>query len=150
MPNLEKDPRLPKEHGSVHQVGGLDPTLPKFEYAIDDTARNTTSTSYQDQVALTFTPEASSDWLIIAQATYRGGTNSHWPLIQLDQDAGTTISEQAFGRWVPNAAERLGFFVMKKVTLSAASHTFKIQYKTHNASYTCYIYEARIMAIRLT
>lgn len=107
-----------------------------------DEAASTTSSSFQDAVTLTFTAEAA-DYLIIATGDISNSSTSTSTEAQVTQDgAATSLMRQELQ--VANEYETYG--MIRKVTLTAASHTFKIQYRTTDD--TGYIDDARITAVK--
>jgi hypothetical protein len=116
------------------------------QYAESEGESTTTSTSWQDKVALTVTPSTSGDYLVIATANYGGSSTDYSTLLQLLKDG----SVQAGPTRETSATEaRYTFGVMRKINLDATSHTFKIQYRTENAANTARINHAHIIAIRI-
>ena len=109
-----------------------------------------TNTNYQTKTTLTFTA-AAADYLLEWSWEYSASVTIQDVEQILDRDAGTTLADNlnrltrtyAQGQYM-NCA---GF---KKVTLTAGSHTFTIQYKTLNTACTAYIRRARITARRVT
>ena len=116
------------------------------QYAESEGNSTSTSTNWQDKVALTFTPSTSGDYLIIATANYGGSSTDYSTLLQFLKDG----SVQAGPTRETSATEaRYTFGVMRKINLDATSHTFKIQYKTENTANTARINYAHIVAIRI-
>jgi len=118
-------------------------------YAESEGESGTQSTSYVDKVALTFTAELA-DYLIIANVKVSsqitaGGMNA---TIVETSPSSVTLAEMQF---VPYGTSNYPLFAtIKKMTLSAGSVTFKIQFKTNNAVYYAYVKYARIIAIKLS
>jgi hypothetical protein len=120
------------------------------EYAESEELSTTTSTSWEDKATLTFTPPSSGDYLIIATANYRGSSTSRDVYIQLIQD-GTIVHTNNIGR--PGSGTTANYYtfgVMRKVTLDAAQHDFKIQYCSSSSSGVAGINYAHIVAINLS
>jgi hypothetical protein len=120
------------------------------EYAESEVLSTTSSTSWQDKVALTFTPTSDGDYLIIVTANYRGSSTSRDVDIRVIQDD-TTVHIDTMGR--PGSGTTANYYtfgVMRKVTLSAASHSFKIQYCSSDSLGTAGINYAHIVAIRIS
>jgi hypothetical protein len=105
-----------------------------------------TDTSWQDKVALTFTPSTSGDYLIIATANLGGSSTQYSTLVQFLKDG---IVQAGPTRETSASEARYTFGVMRKINLDATSHEFKIQYKTEHTLNTAYISYAHIVAIRL-
>jgi hypothetical protein len=108
---------------------------------------STTSTTWVDKTVLTFSPSTVGNYLIIATAKINLATaaNGYQPAINF------TIDGTEKGCWqagLSDTTDYLTFAVMINSSLSAASHTLKIAYKTTNAGYAAYIKDARIVALR--
>jgi hypothetical protein len=117
------------------------------EYAESEAESTSTSTTWQDKVALTFTPSTSGDYLIIATANLGGSSTYSSTLVQLIQDG--SIVHAGPIKEPSTSGARYTFGVMRKINLDAASHTFKIQYRTESTGKTAYIGYAHIVAIRI-
>ena len=117
------------------------------EYTESEARTTTTSTSWQSKVTLTFTPASAGDYLIIATANLDGSSTSYDVKCQLIQD-GSTVHASVVRR-TTNSAARYNFGVMRKVTLTAESHTFDLQYCSSSTSGTAGIGYAHTIAIRL-
>jgi hypothetical protein len=117
------------------------------QYNEAETRTTTTSTTYVDKVVLTFTPPSAGDYLIIVTANIDCASTSYSVYARLLQD-GSIVHNEALRE--PGAtSDRLTFALIRKVTLTAASHTFTVQYHAENASYAGGIGYAHIVAIRL-
>ena len=114
------------------------------KYAQAETRTTTTSTTYQDKVTLTFTPDTAGDYLIFASATLDGSSTSVDFKAALNID-GTLYS--AINLETNNATNKYPWFVMKKINMTQTSHTIKIQYASETTSNTTGIAHARIVAI---
>jgi hypothetical protein len=106
------------------------------------------STNWQDKTVLTFTPSTAGNYLIIASAkiNLNTATNGYQPAINF------TIDGTEYGYWQAGLSaptDYLAFATMINASLSAASHTLKIAYRTTSATYTAYIRDARIVAVKL-
>jgi len=118
------------------------------EYAESEDLSSTGSTSWQDKVALAFTPSAGGEYLIIATANYRGSRTDRDTKVQLIQD-GTIVHADTLGRPRSGAVDEFySFGVMRKVTLDASPHNFKLQYCTSGTLGTADTKCAHIVAIR--
>jgi hypothetical protein len=117
------------------------------QYAQSEDRITTTQTAYQDKTTLTFAPATAGDYIIIASATGDGASASYDFRIQLTID-GTAYSnyniEPAY------ATNRYLWGMVKRVELTAASHTVKIQYSAESATAgrEAGIAHARIVALR--
>lgn len=115
------------------------------EYNESTGRSTTTSATPQDKATLTFTPGSQGDYIVIAAAGLDCSSASVDMGCMLDID-GTDYGVAAI-RLVDTATNRYGWFFMKKVNLTAASHTIKIQYNSDGAA-TVGIQDARIIALR--
>ncbi len=115
-------------------------------YAEAETVTSTTAITYQDKTTLTFTPPAAGAYLIIASAQVLSAVaNKYVVLTRLNIDGTDLTPEQQF--YTKAATDWVSYFAMRKVNLTAASHTIKIQYCTNNASGAASIRNARIIAL---
>ena len=116
------------------------------QFAASDTESSTTSTTPVAKTTLQFTPETSDDWVILASADVKMSSSgaSCWTRLMVD---GTQESSQS---WRPNTggSDWGQFVTVKKATLTAAQHTVVIEWATSGSSYTAYIRNARIVAIK--
>ncbi|HVO36637.1 MAG TPA: hypothetical protein VMT01_00515 [Candidatus Acidoferrum sp.] len=120
------------------------------EYAESEGLSTTTSTNWVDKVALTFTPPTDGDYLIVASANYRGSQTTNDVKIRLVQDD-TTVYADTIGR--PGSGTTANYYtfgVMRRSSINASSHSFKLQYCTSATSITAGINYAHIVAIRLS
>ncbi len=115
------------------------------KYAESEEISTTTSTSYQDKTTLTFTPDTAGDYIIIATATVYGSSTSYDFRTQLSVDG---VASSTSNIETANTSNRYLWGIVKKVNLTAASHTIKIQYSTESSSYSAKIAHARIVALR--
>jgi hypothetical protein len=115
------------------------------QYAQLETRATTNSTAYVDSANLTFTPSTAGDYIIIATADLDGANNTVDFRAQLNIDSSiySNYNIETF-----NPINKYLWGMVKKVNLTAASHTIKIQYSTENASYAAGIANARIIALR--
>lgn len=109
---------------------------------------STSSTNWVDKTVLTFTPSSVGNYLIMASAKINLNTalNGYQPAIDF------TIDGIEYGYWqagLSASTDYLAFATMINASLSAASHTLKIAYRTTSATYTAYIRDARIVAVKL-
>jgi hypothetical protein len=117
------------------------------QYAESEGESTSTSTTWKDKVTLTFTPSTSGDYLIIATANLGGSSTYSSTLVQLIQDG--SIVHAGPIKEPSTSGARYTFGVVRKINLSAASHTFKIQYRTESSGKTAYIGYAHVVAIRV-
>jgi hypothetical protein len=118
-----------------------------YQTAIAEAQSQTNSTSYQDKATLTFTPTSAGDYLIIATADLSASNTNYSALAQLTYDG---ASQGEMTREPTVASHFYTFGMVRELSLSAASHTFKIQYRSESSSYYAYIKNARITAVRLS
>jgi hypothetical protein len=109
---------------------------------------STSLTSWQDKTVLTFTPSTAGNYLIMATAkiNLNTATNGYQPAIDF------TIDGIEYGFWqagLSASSDYLTFATMINASLSAASHTLRIAYRTTSATYTANIRDARIVAVKL-
>jgi hypothetical protein len=118
----------------------------------DGTDSSTTAETYQDETTLTFTPASEGDYLVLASMEIANSLITESTYVQLI--GGPTGSEVSWGevvRMPPVALQYASYAVTRKATLTAASHTFKIQYRRQTAgSGTAYIRNAHLAAVRLS
>lgn len=106
---------------------------------------NTSGSTYNDAVTLTFTPATSGDYLIIACARLNSPVGDRVGVaININNNgyATSTFDESASQNYWPWCAERMN-------TLSAVSNTLKIQYAFLAGANRVQISNAQIIAIRL-
>jgi hypothetical protein len=109
---------------------------------------STSSTNWQDKTVLTFTPSTAGNYLITATAkiNLNTATNGYQPAINFTIDG---IEYEYWQAGLSASTDYLTFGAMMNASLSVASHTFKIAYRTTSATYTAYIRDARIVAVKL-
>ena len=105
----------------------------------------TTSASYQDRAAKTWTPGSQGDYVILAVAELDSSSASMDIGVTLDVD-GTEYGSGLI-RLIDTVTNRYCWAVVKKVNLTAASHTVKIKYKS-NGTATVGITNARLIILR--
>ena len=119
------------------------------EYAESEELSTTSNTSWEDKATLTFTPPSDGDYLIIATANYQGSRTNRDVYVRLIQD-GTTVHADTSGRpGSGTTANYYNFGVMRKLTLDASQHDFKIQYCSSGTPGVAGITYVHIVAIRL-
>ncbi len=115
------------------------------EYAQDEGTSTTQSTSYQDKTTLTFTPDSQGDYVILAGAGIASNN------VNYDVRAQLTIDGTAYSNVNIEPVTYYNTYwwgMVKRVNLTAASHTIKIQYSIENATATAGIKDARIVVLR--
>ena len=115
------------------------------QYTSSTARSTTTSSTYQDKATLTFTPTTSGDYLIIASASVDSSSTSRDWRAQLDIDGSTYNNSNVEP---VSATNRNSWGAFRKVNLSNASHTAKIQYSIESGG-TAGITYAHLIALRL-
>lgn len=121
----------------------------QYYYAESNGESTTTATSAQDKVSLTFTPDASATYYVVASyqlANSAAAVNT--TSLFLNSTTPTTFATGT--SQMTNATDyfALGGAAVETFGGSPASQTYKIQYYTANASWSAKIKNARIFAIR--
>jgi len=119
------------------------------EYAESEGLSTTSSTSWEDKAILQFTPPSLGDYFIIATANYRMSTTNRDTKIQLIQDDTIIHTSNLRRPGSGTTSEYYTFGVMRKVTLDAGLHSFKLQYCSSGTPGIAGINYAHIIAIRL-
>jgi len=133
--NLDADDNVYYEVDAINS-GGIG------NYAENDAADTTTGTTFVDRTTLTFTPPAAAYYLISASALVTNSTSATTDVRLLGDD-----NIYAIENFRPLATtDMYAFGTFKLIYLDVSSHTFKIQYRSQNSSYTAKIENARIMA----
>ncbi len=120
-----------------------------YHYAESDSVSSTTETTWQDKATLTFTSVADA-YLVLASAELRGSSGSY------DMEAQLTIDGTVYAELDTRPDETATnlyshhFATFKAINLTAASHTFKIQYRSSSGFGTCSIRHARIAVFRIS
>jgi len=120
------------------------------EYAESEELSTTSSTSWQDKVTLAFTPPDDGDYLIIATANCRGSATNRDVNIRLVQDDTIVHTDTIRRPGSGTTANYYTFGVIRKVTLDAALHNFKIQYCSSGTPGIAGINYAHLVAIKLS
>ncbi len=119
--------------------------LSSDEWATSTGASSTTSSAFQDKIALTFTPSAAGDYFVLATAECRHDTASHRMECQLDH-GGTAI-----GVWQmtpASAGEYRTWAVLVKLAALSGPQTIRLQFRRVTAVGTSYMRHARLWAFR--
>jgi hypothetical protein len=112
---------------------------------------STTSTTWVDRVTATFT-STDDNYLVIGYALVGTDQNAAGDIVYAQLDYGAAAS--ADNMWYrPSYAtaplDNIPFFSVRKLSLTAGSQVFKIQYRVGTGGNTGYIRNARILAIKL-
>jgi len=119
-----------------------------YHYAESDSESSTTQTTWQDKVTLTFTSAADA-YLVIASAELRGSSSSYDMEARLTVDATTYAELDTRPDETATDLYSHHFATFKTINLTAASHTFKLQYRSSSFFGTCSIRHARIAVFRI-
>jgi hypothetical protein len=107
----------------------------------------TTSTTYQDKVSISLTPQITADFVIIAAAEVKGSSTSYQARAQLIVNA-TTCQELRYR--VKDTTDWYPFSGLKRMTLVAnTNYAVNIQFCSSNAGATASIRNARIIILSL-
>jgi len=112
----------------------------------DETETSTTSLSYVDKLSYSPTISNAGDHIIFASSELTNGSGIYYYYNNLLIDS--TQYHESIGR-EKDTTDYLSTFFLKKLNLSAASHTFNIQHKTTDAGYPVYTKNARIAVLQL-
>jgi hypothetical protein len=116
-----------------------------YFFAASDGETSTTATAWRPKATLSFAPADAGDWIVLAFAEYRGSSTSRGVRVRMTQD-GSTQSEVVSE---PKASsDYMSFTAVTVTALSAAMHTFEVDFCTTSAAATARIRNARIVAIR--
>ncbi|MFA5061226.1 MAG: hypothetical protein WC494_02835 [Candidatus Pacearchaeota archaeon] len=115
-------------------------------YAETEARATTTSTTYQNRVTLTQTPQAS-DYLVIASSGIDGvdtGSSAYTQLVKSGTTYGEMLTEtkDTSNRGYP-------YFTIKKESLSEVSTRWDLQYRAESSYYSAGIQDARISVLDL-
>ncbi len=119
-----------------------------IEYAESEAISSTTSTSWNLKVSLTFTATAT-DYLLQWYAEVCSSNKLARVQTRVQEDDTTTHHE---ADWNPDTRDEVGYGTIcgfRKITLTAGSHTFDMDYTTSNNGKSVSIRRARISATRL-
>jgi hypothetical protein len=124
-------------------------SYPNYEVSYQESlvTSSTTSTAYQDKVSVSFTPQVSADFVIIAAAEVQGSSTSYQAKARLTVNS-TTHQELAYR--VKDTTDWYPFSGLKRLTLTGGTnYEIKIQFCTNNAGGTAYIRNAKIVLLSL-
>ncbi len=119
----------------------------EVDYAESLGTSSTTSTNYQDKVTVSFTPEVTADFVIIATAEVQG--SSRWYQAKARLTVGSAVCQELtytlkdYSDWYP-------FDGLKRLTLNSGSnYKIQIQFCTSNSAAYAYIRNAKIIVLNL-
>ncbi len=124
-------------------------SYPNYEVSYQESLEEstTTSTTYQNKVLISFTPQVTADFVIIAAAEVQGSSTSYQAKACLAVDS-TTYQEVAYR--VKDPTDWYPFNGLKRLTLNGgANYLIEIQFCTNNAGGTARIRNARLLIISL-
>jgi hypothetical protein len=124
-------------------------SYPNYEISYQESLAEsaTTDTTYQDKVTISFTPQVTADFIIIAAAEVHGSSASYQAKAQLAVDA-TTYQELAYR--VKDTTDWYPFNGLKRLTLtSGTNYVIKLQFCTNNAAGAATIRNARLLIMSL-
>jgi Na+-transporting NADH:ubiquinone oxidoreductase subunit NqrC len=124
-------------------------SYPNYEVSYQESlvASSTTSTTYQDKVSVSFTPQVTADFVIIAVAEVQGSSTSYQAKARLTVGS-TTYQELAYR--VKDTTDWYPFSGLKRLTLNGGTnYEIKIQFSTNNAAGTARIRNAELIILSL-
>ncbi len=124
-------------------------SYPNYEVRYQESLASslTTSTTYQDKVAISFTPQITADFVIIATAEVQGSSTSYQTKARLAVNS-TTYQELLYR--VKDITDWYPFCGLKRLTLNeGTNYVITIQFCTNNAGGTAYIRNARIIIMSI-
>lgn len=132
----------------VGPTGSLAWDIQNVQYTSFTTEKTTSSSTFQDELTLTFTPSQAQDYLIVAHCRIRcTNTSAGQPQARLLING--TDSGDADGRSY-GTGDYLPVTITKKISLAASSQTIKLQLASGDNFWTCGMTNAMIMAIPLS
>lgn len=127
--------------------GGGGGIFSEFQSAINESVGSTTSTSWQQRLRITITPATEGQYILILHAqTYCSSSsalNASW--MQLELDDTTQLGVNAYTGTTLHASHTF----LWTGTLSAATHTFDLDWCRQGTTTTAYIKGARMMLYRV-
>src|SRR4030043_28747 len=124
-------------------------SYPNYEIGYQESLEvsSTNSTTYQDKVSISFTPQVTADFMIIAAAEVQGSSTSYQAKAQLAVDS-TTYQELAYR--VKDITDWYPFNGLKRLTLTGGTnYSIKLQFCTNNVVGTASIRNARLLILSL-
>lgn len=112
----------------------------------------TTSTTYVDKVALTFTPEASSTYAIFWSAVMSGSSITNFNNVRLQKTTGTALTLQEFKVDRDELLEENAHIGLAIYTssVSPSQESFAVQFSTSVGTDTIYLSDTHITALKLS
>jgi hypothetical protein len=124
-------------------------SYPNYEVSYQESlaTSSTTSVAYQDKVSISFTPQVTADFVIIATAEVQGSSTSYQAKARLTVNS-TTHQELAYR--VKDTTDWYPFSGLKRLTLNGGTnYEIKIQFSTNNAAGTARIRNAGLIILSL-
>ena len=124
-------------------------SYPNYEIRYQESlsASSTASTTYQDKISISFTPQITSNFTIIATAEVQGSSTSYLARAQLAVNS-STYQELVYR--VKDTTDWYPFCGLKQLTLNGGTnYNFKVQFCTSNAVGTAYIRNTRLLVLSL-
>jgi len=124
-------------------------SYPNYEtrYQESLSVSSTTSTAYQDKIVLSFTPQVTADFYMIATAEVQGTSTSYQARAQLAVNS-STFQELRYR--VKDTTDWYPFCALKRMTLNEnTNYDIRVQYCTNNGGATTSIRNARLIIISL-
>ncbi len=121
------------------------PVAPVYEYAASDADSTTQSTTYQNKVTLTWTPDDTDNWIILGFAEVSQNSMNVSAFTRLTIDG---VVEAEVIREMKDTTDISPFFAAKVENLDNTEHIITIDYHAGGSSRTATIGRARILAIK--
>jgi len=124
-------------------------SYPNYEIRYQESlfTSSTTSTTYQDKVSISVTPQLTADFVLIATAEIQGSSTSNQARAQLTVNT-TTFQELRYR--VKDATDWYPFCALKRMTLvENTNYVIAIQYCTSNSGATAFVRNAKIAVFSL-
>lgn len=116
-----------------------------YQESLEESA--TTSTTYQNKVTISFTPQVTADFIIIAAAEVQGSSASYQAKARLAVNS-TTYQELAYR--VKDPTDWYPFNGLKRLTMNGgANYEVKMEFCTNNVAGTARIRNARLILLSL-
>jgi hypothetical protein len=119
----------------------------EIDYQESPAQTQTTSTTYQDKTTISFTPQVTADFLIIATAEVQGSSTGYQTRAQLTVNS-TTYQELRYR--VKDTTDWYPFSGLKRMPMAAGdTYEIKIQFCTSNVAGVASIRNARLLVFSL-
>jgi hypothetical protein len=124
-------------------------SYPNYEIRYQESlsSSSTASTTYQDKISISFTPQITSNFTIIATAEVQGSSTSYRAKAQLAVNS-STYQELVYR--VKDVTDWYPFCGLKQLTLNGGTnYNLKVQFCTSNVAGTAYVRNARLLVVSL-